>query len=183
MWTKCEPKGCVHTGSFRFILLRLLFVFHFAFRAFLLSPASMIRKLRALLPRGTSTWSNHDTEEPHWPGPVCRPCQVCHFVGKEPVQHRHCSKGELPPPPPPPPPRSVIVYQRVSYDEPCCGVFKVSEGILAWASMVRGKRVRRPHTETWCMCLNVFTYTTDLSHFVGERQQHRERERERERER
>ena len=38
-----------------FILLRLLFVFHFAFGAFLLSPASMIRKLRTLLPRGTST--------------------------------------------------------------------------------------------------------------------------------
>ena len=48
------------------VLLRLLFVFHFAFGAFLLSPASMamIRKLRTLLPRGTSTWSN--TEEQHW---------------------------------------------------------------------------------------------------------------------
>ena len=40
---------------FCFILLRLLFVFHFAFGAFLLSPASMIHKLRTLLPRGTST--------------------------------------------------------------------------------------------------------------------------------
>ena len=41
--------------SFCFILLRLLFVFHFAFGAFLLSPATMIRILRTLLPRGTST--------------------------------------------------------------------------------------------------------------------------------
>ena len=49
---------------FCFILLRLLFVFRFGFGAFLLSPTSMIRKLRALLPRGTSTWSN--TEERHW---------------------------------------------------------------------------------------------------------------------
>ena len=49
---------------FCFILLRLLFAFHFAFGAFLLSPASMIRKLRTLLPRGTSTWSN--TEERLW---------------------------------------------------------------------------------------------------------------------
>ena len=40
---------------FCFILLRLLFVFHFAFGAFLLSPASMIRKLRTFLPRDTST--------------------------------------------------------------------------------------------------------------------------------
>ena len=38
-----------------FILLCLFFVFHFAFGAFILSPASMIRKLRALLPRGTGT--------------------------------------------------------------------------------------------------------------------------------
>ena len=49
---------------FCFILLRLLFVLHFAFGAFLVSPASIIRKLRTLLPRGTSTWSN--TEERHW---------------------------------------------------------------------------------------------------------------------
>ena len=42
-------------------LLRLLFVFHFTFGAFLLSPASMIR---TLLPWGTSTWRN--TEERHW---------------------------------------------------------------------------------------------------------------------
>ena len=52
--------GCFVFVSFRFVDI----VFHFAFGAFLLSPASMIRKLHTLLPRGTSTWSN--TEERHW---------------------------------------------------------------------------------------------------------------------
>ena len=62
--TSSISKTKVGFFCFCFILLRLFIVFHFAFGAYLLSHASMIRKLRTLLPRATSTWSN--TEERHW---------------------------------------------------------------------------------------------------------------------